>query len=698
MGRAPCCEKIGLNRGAWTREEDTKLIEYIAAHGEGNWRTLPKAAGLLRCGKSCRLRWINYLRPDLKRGNITEEEDNLIIKLHSILGNRSNTNQKINIGNAISKIIRADSMCACRWSLIAGRLPGRTDNEIKNYWNTHLKKKLKGMGIDPNTHQALMEVDHQPTKSTAKPPSISSVNHNEKSPVMPLKRSRFLDIKNCIPSAPLSFLPYYSTPLLGDGGLRSPDYECFPSVTQHLVDENSCPTGALKKFSSNINKYEIDRFLGSGVVSAPYVAPKPSNVRNALGAKSCHVARSDYKAKPMFKLECNGAASGGRPLEDHSSAAVARRLSCSASGVHLRSSRNIQHDAASNITEASLPHPIIAAPSPSSNACCSNVSSSSSTCAFSSLVSSGNPQNSSTLAQCRRFIYAPPNHDSTVYTLDSNRVGDSSRNELLIQAHTSTPSARSWNHLNHDSTSVQAPASNLFSLPKPLLLDSALDIDVCPERSSSLSSDGHLFMNNSTAIPSMSIRKNVLVADNALQRASDKACSSAIAGACKSDSMANEVIPSNQEATCYPRPTAANKRWKLPDISYKTDVMKPMPFMDMSAVNLENLLTMKYEGDGDQTVVTMDDVVNNTDEGIMLPSTPISLGIPDMWDLDAGIEHHLEEENQDVEDHLQPLSTPTSHQELLKTIWSSTTLNPWESMYSFIQMSKAPSQSDQKLV
>ncbi|EMS60170.1 Transcription repressor MYB4 [Triticum urartu] len=87
MGRSPCCEKAHTNKGAWTKEEDQRLIAYIKAHGEGCWRSLPKAAGLLRCGKSCRLRWINYLRPDLKRGNFTEEEDELIIKLHELLGN-----------------------------------------------------------------------------------------------------------------------------------------------------------------------------------------------------------------------------------------------------------------------------------------------------------------------------------------------------------------------------------------------------------------------------------------------------------------------------------------------------------------------------------------------------------------------------------------------------------------------------------
>ncbi|CAA7400332.1 unnamed protein product [Spirodela intermedia] len=129
MGRSPCCEKAHTNKGAWTKEEDQRLIAYIRAHGEGSWRSLPKTAGLLRCGKSCRLRWINYLRPDLKRGNFTEEEDDLIIKLHEMLGNK--------------------------WSLIAGRLPGRTDNEIKNYWNTHIKRKLLSSGLDPQTHRPI---------------------------------------------------------------------------------------------------------------------------------------------------------------------------------------------------------------------------------------------------------------------------------------------------------------------------------------------------------------------------------------------------------------------------------------------------------------------------------------------------------------------------------------------------------------
>ncbi|PON81629.1 GAMYB transcription factor [Trema orientale] len=116
MGRKPCCEKEGLNRGAWSAMEDKILADYIKIHGEGKWRDLPQRAGLKRCGKSCRLRWLNYLRPNIRRGNISTDEEDLIVRLHKLLGNR--------------------------WALIAGRLPGRTDNEIKNYWNTNLRKRV----------------------------------------------------------------------------------------------------------------------------------------------------------------------------------------------------------------------------------------------------------------------------------------------------------------------------------------------------------------------------------------------------------------------------------------------------------------------------------------------------------------------------------------------------------------------------
>ncbi|XP_073130004.1 transcription factor MYB1-like [Henckelia pumila] len=147
MGRSPCCAKVGLRRGPWSTKEDTLLTNFIQENGEGQWRSLPKKAGLLRCGKSCRLRWMNYLRPGIKRGNISQDEEDLIVRLHGLLGNR--------------------------WSLIAGRLPGRTDNEIKNYWNTYLLKKLNNAGIHPKPHKDLPKPPKLKKSAAASAPTVA---------------------------------------------------------------------------------------------------------------------------------------------------------------------------------------------------------------------------------------------------------------------------------------------------------------------------------------------------------------------------------------------------------------------------------------------------------------------------------------------------------------------------------------------
>ncbi|EYU39257.1 hypothetical protein MIMGU_mgv1a010579mg [Erythranthe guttata] len=154
----PCCSKVGLKRGPWTVEEDKLLSDYIKREGEGRWRTLPKKAGLLRCGKSCRLRWMNYLRPSVKRGHISSDEEDLILRLHRLLGNR--------------------------WSLIAGRIPGRTDNEIKNYWNTHLSKKLISQGIDPKTHKPFLLPSLNPNKPEIVKNKLLDHHHSSSSTVV----------------------------------------------------------------------------------------------------------------------------------------------------------------------------------------------------------------------------------------------------------------------------------------------------------------------------------------------------------------------------------------------------------------------------------------------------------------------------------------------------------------------------------
>ncbi|XP_037495414.1 transcription factor GAMYB [Jatropha curcas] len=113
-----------LKKGPWTAAEDAILVDYVTKHGEGNWNAVQKHSGLSRCGKSCRLRWANHLRPDLKKGAFTPEEERRIIELHAKMGNK--------------------------WARMAAELPGRTDNEIKNYWNTRIKRLQRaGLPIYP---------------------------------------------------------------------------------------------------------------------------------------------------------------------------------------------------------------------------------------------------------------------------------------------------------------------------------------------------------------------------------------------------------------------------------------------------------------------------------------------------------------------------------------------------------------------
>ncbi|RCV30051.1 hypothetical protein SETIT_6G063000v2 [Setaria italica] len=156
MGHHSCCNQQKVKRGLWSPEEDEKLIRYITTHGYGCWSEVPEKAGLQRCGKSCRLRWINYLRPDIRRGRFTAEEEKLIISLHAIVGNR--------------------------WAHIASHLPGRTDNEIKNYWNSWIKKKIRKPAVSTTTTSSSVTAATSPPCSTAASDAAAALGHHLQTP------------------------------------------------------------------------------------------------------------------------------------------------------------------------------------------------------------------------------------------------------------------------------------------------------------------------------------------------------------------------------------------------------------------------------------------------------------------------------------------------------------------------------------
>ncbi|CAH8280017.1 unnamed protein product [Arabidopsis lyrata] len=180
MGRAPCCDKANVKKGPWSPEEDVKLKDYIDKYGTGgNWIALPQKIGLKRCGKSCRLRWLNYLRPNIKHGGFSEEEDSIILSLYISIGSR--------------------------WSIIAAQLPGRTDNDIKNYWNTKLKKKLLGRQKQMNRQDSI-------TDSTEN--NLNNNNHNKSPQNLSNSALERLQLHMQLQNLQSPFSSFYNNPIL----------------------------------------------------------------------------------------------------------------------------------------------------------------------------------------------------------------------------------------------------------------------------------------------------------------------------------------------------------------------------------------------------------------------------------------------------------------------------------------------------
>ncbi|ESQ50055.1 hypothetical protein EUTSA_v10002011mg [Eutrema salsugineum] len=163
-----------FHKGPWTSAEDQLLIAYVDKHGDGNWNAVQKHSGLSRCGKSCRLRWVNHLRPDLKKGAFTEKEEQRVIELHASMGNK--------------------------WARMAAELPGRTDNEIKNFWNTRLKRLQRlGLPIYPDEvrEQAMNTAAHNGQNTDSLDAHHSQESLEPDSLEIPEVDFKYLQLNNC---------------------------------------------------------------------------------------------------------------------------------------------------------------------------------------------------------------------------------------------------------------------------------------------------------------------------------------------------------------------------------------------------------------------------------------------------------------------------------------------------------------------